>query len=141
MKASLLAALDRRRPEICARWEALLHLEKAPSPLGRPGALVFLFDQTLNEVLRVAPRTPANAVPERPACRCECNPLRHYFATLEQALLEALVWTQVEEPVLTAEERVAGVGELCRRMRVVAQRELVLLDGLCRQAPAEPPEA
>jgi hypothetical protein len=140
MKNSLREALDRRRPQICARWEALLRLEKEPSPLGSPGALVFLFDQTLDEVLGMTPKVAATGVPARPVCRCDCNPLRHYFAALEQALLEALVWAQSEDVALSAEEKVSSVGELCRRLRVVARREIVLLDGLCRNASAEPPE-
>lgn len=140
MKASLLQSLETRRPAIRARWEALLRLEKEPSPLGRPGALVFLFDQTLDEVLGMTPKAAITGVPARPVCRCDCNPLRHYFAALEQALLEALVWAQSEDGALRAEERVSSVGELCRHLRVVARREIVLLDGLCQNAPAEPRE-
>lgn len=138
MKPSLLQALDQRRPEIRARWEALLRLEKPATALASPDILVHLFDHTLDDVL--TPKRPAG----KPAAvvgpipgRCDCNPLRPYFATLEQALLEALIWAQAADVALGAAERVEQVGELCRRMRLVAQREICLLDGLCRHPAAE----
>ena len=143
MKNSLLQALHRRRPAICARWEALLRLEKAPTALARPDTLVFHFDQTLSEVLSTEPEPepePAG-LPAQPVCRCDCNPFRHYFAALEQALLETLIWAQVEEPELSPEERVASVGELCQRLRRVAAREIRLLDGVCPNAAVNPLQA
>jgi hypothetical protein len=103
MKDSLLQSLETRRPAIRARWEALLRLEKDPSPLGRPGALVFLFDQTLEEGLGMTPKAAVTGLPARPVCRRDCNPLRHYFGALEQALLEALAWAQSEVVALSAE--------------------------------------
>jgi len=136
MKRSLLHALHRRRPAICARWEALLRLEKAPTALARPDTLVFHFDQTLSEVLSMEPESEPAELPARPMCQCDCNPFRHYFAALEQALLETLIWVQVEEPELSPEERVASVGELCQRLRRVAEREIRLLDGVCPNAAA-----
>lgn len=141
MKPEFLLALDQRRPEIRARWEALLRLDRPATALARPDILVHLFDHTLDDVLtskRPAGK-PASVAGRMPG-RCDCNPLRPYFAALEQALLEALIWTQAADPSLNVEERVAQVGELCRRLRLVAQREICLLDGLCRHAGAEPPE-
>ncbi len=133
MSSFLLPILDQRRPEIRARWEALLRLEKPVTPLASPDILVHLFDHTLDDVL--APEPPAGKVAATTGPlpgRCHCNPLRPYFATLEQALLEALIWAQAADPVLSAEERVAQVGELCKRMRGVAHREILLLDGVCQ---------
>jgi hypothetical protein len=141
LKPALRVALEQRRPEIRARWEALLRLEKEPSPLGNPRGLVFLFDQTLNEVLGPVSKSPVVVAPTRPACRCECNPFRHYFAALEQALIEALVWAQSGDPALTREEKFSSVDELSRRLRAIAQREMLLLDSLCRRAVSEPREA
>lgn len=142
MSAALPQILDQRRPEIRARWEALLRLEKPATPLAAPDILVHLFDHTLDDVL--APKRPAG----RPAIAggppsgpCQCNPLRPYFATLEQALLEALIWAQASDPTLDAEERVAQIGELCERMRRVAHREILLLDGVCQCICAETPPA
>ncbi len=133
MSSSLLPLLDQRRPEIRARWAALLRLEKPATPLASPDILVHLFDHTLDDVL--APRRPAGkpvAADGKLPGRCHCNPLRPYFATLEQALLEALIWAQAADSALSAEERVAQVGELCERMRGVAHREILLLDSVCQ---------
>ena len=142
MKSGLPQVLDERRPEIRARWEALLRLEKPATALASPDILVHLFDHTLDEVL--APERPAGdpaAVAGRVPGRCHCNPLRPYFATLEQALLEALIWAQAADPALGGEERVAQVGELCERMRHVAHREILLLDGVCQCVCGEAPPA
>lgn len=110
----------------------MLRLEKPVTPLASPDILVHLFDHTLDDVLarrRPARKPAANALASG---RCSCNPLRPYFATLEQALLEALIWAQAADPALSAAERVAQVGELCERMRGVAHREILLLDGVCQ---------
>lgn len=139
---SLPPILDQRRPEIRARWEALLRLEKPVTPLASPDILVHLFDHTLDDVL--APKPPAGkaAATTGPLPgRCHCNPLRPYFATLEQALLEALIWAQAADPALDAEQRVTQVGELCERMRRVAHREILLLDGVCQCVCGESPPA
>lgn len=133
MKESLLWSLDRRRSEIRSRWMALLQREKPPTPLATPDILKHLFDRTLDEVLQTKPAS--RRPPPPPASRCACNPLQHYFSTLEQALLETLVWVHLEEPTLTAEERVASVGDLCRSLRRIARREIKLLDSLCRHSP------
>ncbi|HWA25529.1 MAG TPA: hypothetical protein VG734_07710 [Lacunisphaera sp.] len=142
MRGSFLAVLNQQRPGIRVRWEALLRLEKPPSALAAPDILVHLFDKTLDEVLADERpfRKPAEPTEARPG-GCECNPLRPYFATLEQALLEALIWAQAADPALKPDERVAQVGELCGRMRHVAHREVMLLEGLCQcvGAPAGRP--
>ncbi len=135
MSSSLRPLLEPRRPEIRARWEALLRLEKPATPLASPDILVHLFDHTLDDVLAAQPPDGTVAAnPDSLPKRCHCNPLRPYFATLEQALLEALIWAQVADPALSAADRVAQVGELCERMRGVAHREIRLLDGVCQSA-------
>jgi hypothetical protein len=128
-------ALQKRRPQIRARWEALLRLERPPTPLGNPDTLVFMFDQTLDEVLAALPARPAAVVRPRPECECRCNPLQVYFPALEQALLEALVLVQTEQPALTAGERVEAVTELCATLRRMARREIAAFDGLCQNKP------
>ncbi|MDQ5978447.1 MAG: hypothetical protein QG602_1421 [Verrucomicrobiota bacterium] len=133
MTTELPQILGQRRPEIRARWEALLRLEKPATALATPDILVHLFDHTLDEVLAPKPpvRKAAAATGPLPG-RCDWNPLRPYFATLEQALLEALIWAQAADPSLDTQLRVAQVGELCERMRGVAHREILLLDGVCQ---------
>lgn len=133
MHESMRCALQKRRPQIRARWEALLRLERPQTPLGNPDTLVFMFDQTLDEVLAALPARSAGAVRPRPECECHCNPMRVYFPALEQALLEALVLVQSEQPALSADERVAAVAELCGTLRRLARREIAAFDGLCQQ--------
>lgn len=132
MNEKLLRALQRRRPQIRARWGALLRLERAPTPLGNPDTLVFMFDQTLDQVLAALPGRPAPSVRPRPEPRCDCNPMRDYFPALEQALTEALVLAQAEQPALEPGERVAAVTELFSALRRVAVREIATFDSLCR---------
>lgn len=138
MNASLLHALQARRPQIRERWEALLRLERVQTPLGNPDTLVFMFDQTLDEVLAELPLRPAASVRPRPECQCDCNPMRAYFPALEQALLEALVLVQAGQPSLSPDERVAAVTELCGTLRRIAQREIAAFDGLCQQRGKKP---
>lgn len=133
MNETLLRALHDRRPQIRARWEALLRLERAQTPLGNPDTLVFMFDQTLDEVLAGLPGRSTGVIRARPECRCDCNPMRVYFPALEQALLEALVLVQSEQPALSATERVDAVTELCGTLRRMARREITAFDGLCQQ--------
>jgi hypothetical protein len=135
MDESLLRALQERRPEIRARWEALLRIERVETPLANPDTLVYLFDQTLDEVLAALPVKPAGPVRIRPKCRCECNPMRAYFPALEQALLETLVLVQTELPALNARARVGAVTELCAALRRIAERELAVFDQICRRRP------
>lgn len=133
MNESMRCALRKRRPQIRARWEALLRLERPQTPLGNPDTLVFMFDQTLDEVLAAMPARPAGVVRPRAECQCDCNPMRVYFPALEQALLEALVLVQSEQPALTVSERVDAVTELCATLRRMARREIAAFDGLCQQ--------
>jgi len=133
MNETLFRALQARRPQIRARWEALLRLERPPTPLGHPDTLVFMFDQSLDEVLAALPGRADAPVNPRPEAECSCNPLRDYFAALEQALMEALVLVQSAQPGLTAAERVDAVTELCATLRRIARREIATLDEICRR--------
>jgi len=135
MDESLLRALQERRPEIRARWETLLRIERVETPLANPDTLVYLFDQTLDEVLAALPDKSARPVRTRPKCRCECNPMRAYFPALEQALLETLVLVQAGLPRLSTKMRVGAVTELCTALRRIAERELTVFDQICRQRP------
>lgn len=140
MKESLLRALRDRRPQIRRRWEALLRLERVETALANPDTLVFMFDQTLDEVLAALPGRSTEPVQARPHCRCDCNPMRAYFPALEQALLETLVLVQTELPALGARARVAAVTELCTVLRRIARRELAVFDQICRRRHRRPCE-
>lgn len=143
MEDILLKELQARRTRIRSRWIDLLHTERPPSPLGDPVILSHLFDLTLDEIL-VALATPtetASSAPSRPECVCACNPLRHYFSSLEQALLEALVFAQAHRRACMPDPaaRTAAVQEVRTVLRAVASRELALYDSLCVQSPAVAP--
>ncbi len=140
MHELLLHALQERRPQICARWEALLRLEPVHTPLAHPDMLVYLFDQTLDEVLTALPKPHGRPVRSRPTCESDINPMRAYFPALEQALLEALVLAQCELPALSTEERVGAVTELCTTLRRIARREMATFDEICRKSPKRSPK-
>lgn len=135
MDKSLLLALQERRPQIRARWETLLRLERVETPLANPDTLVFMFDRTLDGVLAALPGQARGPVRNRPKCKCNRNPMRAYFPALEQALMETLVLVQTESPALSAKARVAAVTELCTTLRQIAQREMAVFDQICRQRP------
>lgn len=142
MDQATLFALESRRPEIRARWEALLRIERVHTPLANPSTLVFMFDHTLDEVLRALAGKPARKVGPRPTSAFANNPLRDYFAALEQALLEALILVQAGrlaatspvEPLMPA-ERTAALNEVCATLRRIARREIDVFDDLCRSIP------
>lgn len=135
MDKSLLLALQERRPQIRARWETLLRLERVETPLANPDTLVFMFDQTLDAVINTLPGRPLEPMHSRPRCRCDCNPLRAYYFALEQALMETLIHIQAEQPDLGAKAGAAAVTELCTTLRRIAQEELAVFDQICRQRP------
>lgn len=135
MDRSLLRALHERRPQIRARWETLLRIERVETPLANPDTLVFLFDRTLDAVLAALPSRAPAPPRARLRCRCDCNPMRVYYFALEQALMETLIEIQTERPGLSARTRISSVTELCTTLRRIAQRELNVFDQICLQRP------
>jgi hypothetical protein len=131
MDKSLLLALEERRPQIRARWETLLRIERVETPLANPDTLVFMFDHTLDAVLNARPGRPEEPLQSRPRCRCDCNPMRVYYFALEQALMETLIHLPAGQPALSAKARVAAVTELCTTLRRIARQELAVFDQIC----------
>lgn len=137
MQESLLRRMRAQRTQIRSRWEALLRVEKLKTPLANPDTLVYLFDQTLDEIF-AALRHPPAATPAIPLARgCEKNPLVTYFAAGEQALLEALVHAQAEVKGLTPEHRDNDFAELKQVMHTLAQKEISTLDEVCQPHSAK----
>ncbi len=139
MDPATLFAFESRRPEIRFRWEALLRVERVHTPLANPSTLVFMFDHTLDEVLRTLAAKPARQIGSRPTSAFAHNPLREYYAALEQALLEALVYIQAgrlaTSPAavpFTSGERAEALDEVRGTLREIARRELAVFDDLCR---------
>lgn len=139
MNAELIRELKAMRPQIRARWEALLRIERMHTPLANPDTLVFMFDPTLDSVLAALPGHPVRSAGPGPTCRVANNPMRVYFTALEQALLEALILAQssqvapesVTHTVILA-ERIADATELSATVHRVARSEIKTLDQVCQ---------
>lgn len=140
MQESLARVLRARRPEIRARWEALLRIERANTPLANPDALVFMLDWTLDEVFTMLANPHARRRPNRvtyttsakAVCPCGRNPLLIYFAAGEQALDEALVLAQAEMPSLDPVERDAAFAGLTQAVREISRREIESFCAVCQ---------
>lgn len=139
MNPELIRELQAMRPQIRDRWEALLRVERLHTPLANPDTLVYMFDQTLDEVLAGLPRGPVRSAGPSLICRSKANPMQVYFPALEQALLEALIHAQAGQPKLAARRRrtttahAAAVTELRATLRRIARREIAAFDMLCEK--------
>jgi len=137
MNAELIRELQEMRPQIRARWEALLRVERLHTPLANPDTLVYMFDQTLDEVLAGLPRGPVRNAGPQLTCQSKDNPMQVYFPALEQALLEALIHAQAAQPKPEARKRraspahTAAVTELRATLRRIARRDIAAFDKLC----------
>jgi hypothetical protein len=132
MQEAFVQTLRARRAQIRARWETFLRIEKVHSPLANPDMLVYLFDQTLDEVFDTLQGTPAPRHPAPPAQGAQDNPLSAYFLAGEQALLEALVLAQSGAQDLDPKERDADVAQLRHVMHKIARRDIGSLEGVLK---------
>jgi hypothetical protein len=134
MQETFIRTLRAQRAQIRTRWEGLLRVEKVNTPLANPDTLVFLFNQTLDEVFAMLGNPPARR-PETPLENAsEKNPLRAYFLAGEQALLESLVLAQATSRHLDPRERDADVAELKQVLHTIARREIGTLEGVLQQS-------
>lgn len=141
MQESMVIALRSRRPQIRQRWEDLLRVERAKTPLAHPDALVHLLDWTLDEFFRAVQSLPSRrratrAVDER-ACPCGRNPLLAYFSAGEQALRESLVLAQAEMKELSPLARDTALTELDHAVHSIARREIEAFCAVCQFRPRE----
>jgi hypothetical protein len=147
MQESLVTSLRTRRPHIRARWEDLLRIERASSPLAHPDALVHLIDWSLDEIFQaladpLAHRPPGRrptADGHRHECACGRNPYLAYFDAGEQAVHEALVMAQAAVPALKAADRDNTLAEINRVLQHLAHREIEAFCGVCQYRNAAPP--
>lgn len=135
--AELVQALSAQRPQIVARWEAYLRIQPVVSALAHPDTLMFGVDGVLNEVFARLRRRPA----KRPVRRwvdsfCSRNPLRAFYASGEQALVETLVVVQTSHGYSRPRERTTALEELRRAIRAVALPDLEGIASLCRTCTA-----
>jgi hypothetical protein len=139
MEESLVQSLRARRVEIRNRWNDLLHVERALSPLAHPDTLVYLLDETLEKILAglnspggELNRATLGPAPAWPNCDCGRNPYLRFYVAGEHALLEALVLIQAEIHVRDANARDLAVLELYEVVRRFARSDVELFCSLCQ---------
>lgn len=146
MQESLVTSLCAQRPEIHARWDALLRTERVTSPLAYPDSMVHLIDWALDQlfhalrepaVRRRAEHSGGRAV-SRPDCPCGKNPLLAFFRAGEQAMLETLVIEQASHRPVEPHERDSALNELCYAIRAMERREVAAFCAVCQNHPATP---
>jgi hypothetical protein len=129
VEQSVISRLEALRPAIKREWDHLLRTEPALSPLANPDTLVFLMDETLDQLLQGVRTRPARTTPREAAllltplqrrCTCGLNPLLTYYATGELALraVTAAPLGENFEPVLLV-------------LHGIARREIDALCGVC----------
>ena len=139
MNDNLQRTLQGLRPTILERWEALLRAEPVTSPLANPDSLVYLMGWTLDRFFdalrgplsrrRVSDRLSGKSEIKnvRELCVCKMNPLLAYFATAEQALIQATL------PILQPRERESALSAVSLAMHVVAKREIDTFCAVCQR--------
>lgn len=143
MQEELVQALLHRRTQICARWSALLRIERANTTLAHPDMLIHLLDWTFDSIIQALKLTSNRKLPvaalargARPDCPCGRNPYLYFFIAGEQAWLEALVFTQVAIPKLEAMARDQALAELLNLVRTLARNEVEAFCSVCQYQEA-----
>lgn len=133
MQGKIIRALEERRAQIRARWEALLRIEKATTPLANPDTLVFGLDQSLDEIFSMLHQPPSHIAEMDASNDTGPSPWRAYFRAGEQALLETLVLTQSEMQALDPAARDTSFGKLKQVINNLTQREIGAWAAICQQ--------
>lgn len=137
MNERCLRALQVRRTNLHAQWEAHLRAAPVTSPLGHPDTLVHMMDRTLDLVFHELTHPSARRrQPGLPAdfCRCGHNPLVTYFSTAALAFQTTLAQCADEMPVSRDDAE-----EVKRTLTRIARREIMTFCALClRQADDHP---
>ena len=128
MDEPVIRRLQELRPALKRRWEELLRAEPVSSPLANPDTLIYLMDQTLDQLLSLL-RTrslsawmrhhKAQSLVAQAGCACGLNPLLAYFSTGSRALLEVAIELGPE------------LNEVLLFFHGLAQREMDALCGAC----------
>jgi len=124
-----ISLLQELRPLIKQRWEAQLRAEPVTSPLSNPDALVYLMDETLDQLAAAMHarsvkvwlrRHHAAVAPQCEKTICGLNPLLTYYITGRIAL------------GTVAAERLGPVfADVMLFFHTIAQRDLEALCGVC----------
>lgn len=123
------------------RWIELLLVEPVSSPLANPRTMIFMLDETMDEVFEYLQRNGAPRVVEAVRCECGLNPYLAYFRAGVQAWHEALVWVQAESGRITPHERDHAFGRVDSIIRGIARREIATFSALCQHRHEEPEES
>jgi hypothetical protein len=135
MSPEFLSALRTRGAEIQDRWRTLLRIEPVSGPLANPEALQYLIPHAWKQVLLAVGKPPraalslAAARAQLPACNCGNNPYRAFFIAAEQAITEAAVLLQADQPASKRKE--SDVAEIVFAVRSLARSEIDTFCGAC----------
>ena len=144
MKLGYLEALDGHRAEIKRKWEVLLRAAPAMTPLGNPDTLVFLMDDSLQQLFSLLrsrsahPWLPGHAAAARTfgmTCHCRLNPLINYFIAGEAALAFAAQTVPRSQHHLDDLVATTCVDELLLTFRFLAHREINAFCEVCQYSP------
>lgn len=145
MHESFLRALALHRPALRARWMILLRAAPVSGPLANPDSLVFLMDWTINRLIakcHSARRRRCQGRDPLPApCPCGHNPLHHYYATAERALVESRFVESRELAALAPGVRDAGLTEVQQLLGAIGRREIESFCAVCQFRPEQPASA
>ena len=145
MKQGYLEALDGHRADIRRTWEILLRAAPATTPLGLPDTLVFLMDESLEQLFSLfrsrsthqwLTRHPPAARSVGISCHCRLNPLINYFIAGQAALAFVAQTVPRSQHHLDDPEATGCVDELLLTFRFLAHREMHAFCEVCQHAPA-----
>ena len=134
MDENAIGLLQELRPLIKQRWEALLRAEPSVSPLSNPDALLYLMDETLDQVGEAMHTRSAKTwlrrhrtvmTPLSEHCSCGKNPLLAYYGTGRVALSAA-----------AADRLGPALDDVLRLFHGLAQQDVEALCGVCCQRVA-----
>ena len=144
MKQGYLEALDVHRAEIKRKWEVLLRAAPATTPLGNPDTLVYLMDESLQQLFSLfrsksthqwlSRHPPATRIVGT-TCHCRLNPLINYFLAGQAALAFAAQTVPRNQHHLDDVAATACVDELLLTFRFLAHREIHAFCEVCQYSP------
>jgi len=150
MKQGYLEALDGHRAEIKRKWELLLRAAPATTPLGNPDTLVYLMDESLEQLFSLfrsrsthpwlSRHPPATRIADL-SCHCRLNPLINYFIAGQAALAFAAQTVPRSRHHLDDVAATACVDEVLLTFRFLAHREIDAFCAVCQHSPVNAPAA
>lgn len=126
---NVISTLAGLRPLIKRHWEALLRAEPVVSPLSNPDSLIYLMDETLDQLAAALRSRSMKAwlrhnqplvAPLRDSCLCGLNPLLAYYITGRVALCAA-----------AEEELGPAFADVLLYYHCLAQKDIEALCGVC----------